>query len=621
MLAASWPTAARAIACVACAAAAAGHALAGGPPFIIAGQVEFRPSAVKFTDLAVDAAGNAYVAGTLASTDFPGIDAAAHANAGRGYRVVARYGRFAATPDYSAVVGWPQGPWQRQPGGWLDPDETTGLVVDGASNAYTVAYDVATNFPNIGAQYQRSVGSLYVFRVAPGGAVVRWSAALDPAIRRVAALGRDASGALYLTGTATSGLVTSPGAPYGAGAVASGCLAPYVLKLDATGRSVVYATYLGYSGTQGQVCGGKVPTPMAPQYIHPAGLALAVDAGGNAFVAGQAEPGFAATPGAVDFGTKAPGPYPFDTRIPAPASHAFVAKINAAGTGVVFNARIGGSLRDRATSLALDASGAIVVAGKTSSQDFPAYASTVLPVGGSLGSRCGLNTPELGFVARLSSDGARLIDTYLLPMDGGQLDDCGGATSSYAPAHVALDAAGNVLVAGLTDPQYRDVRATRDAIVPDPVGSETQSGNQVLFVVSADFQRLLYASVLPHYNVRGLALDARDHVVVAGDSQLARLVPGAIPVELAVLPSPACGGSPTTLRAAVAGAYDVGAVDFTVDGTSVGTVNVVSGIAAKSVTLPVGVRRIKATYRGASSFDGRSSLTLAIAVNQAGACQ
>lgn len=542
------------------------RAQGGAPPFIISSEITFPNAGVRLTDLAVDANGNTYLAGTLASSNFPGVDSSVFANAGVNQRFVARFGPFGSTAQYIAIVGWPVGSWQGTPNNWLDDDEVAGLVVDASGNAYVVSHELTTNFPNIGTRYQHSIGPLYVYKISSTGAATRWSRPLDPAIRRVAAMARDASGSLYLTGGAIDGLQTTPGAPYSTPGVASGCVAPYVVKLDATGQSVAYATYLGYSGVQGQVCGGKVYTPAGVDAvsIHPSGFSIAVDASGNAYVTGQAEPGFAATPGAVDFGTKVPSIYPYDPRVVSPASHAFVAKINAAGTGIVFNARLGGSLRDRGTSVMVDSSGGVLVAGKTSSsRDFPRV-GTALPSPFILWTQCLLYTPEVGFIARLTPDGSRLVFSYLLPMDGGQLDDCGGSTAEYTPARLAFDAAGNILVAGYTDLNTREVDASAGAIIPDPFVNASQQGGQVLQVLTADGQQLLYTSVLPRDNVRGIAVDRWQNIVIASRSGVERISAGHTPVDLTMTPSPACAGSTTTLKAVAPGANDSGSVDFSV---------------------------------------------------------
>ena len=112
-----------------------------------------------------------------------------------------------------------------------------------------------------------------------------------------------------------------------------------MLKLDAAGQSTLYATYLGYAGTQGERCGE------GSGVFDPTGFDLAVDAAGNAVVGGQAEPGVRATLGSPDFGSKTPTLYV--PTVKAFASHAFVSKVNASGSAIVFTARFGGQLPTR----------------------------------------------------------------------------------------------------------------------------------------------------------------------------------------------------------------------------------------------------------------------------------
>jgi len=497
-------------------------------------------------------------------------------------------------------------------------DEAAGLAVDAAGNAYLVAYDGSRDYPLTGGAYQWTTGSKYVFKVAPTGQVTRHSTALDPAIGRVGAIAIDGGGAIYLTGSAGAGLQTTAGAPWPSAAVAAGCMAPYAMKLDPAGQSVVYATYLGNSGTAGQTCGGA----SGHAVIDPTGFALAVDGAGNAFVTGQAEPGLTASAGAVDLASKTPGPFYVDGHIVGTASHAFVVKLNAAGTAVVFAARLGGSRPDRGTSLVVDAGGAVVVAGKTSSTTFPLRGAGPQQGFPGVGTDCTLWTPEAGFLSKLSADGAQLLFSNYVPLQGGQLDDCGGSygTSNYEPARVAIDTAGNLYVAGYTVASNVDVPYTAGAVIPAPTGMQTEFGNQLLQIVSADGQRLLYSTPLAPFGVQGLAVDRWQNVVIAGDSGLERVAPGFVPVQLSVPSGTLCAGGPTVLSATVASSYDQGSVDFMVDGASAGASSITNGAAMKSVFLSAGVRRVKAAYHGAGTFDGYSSPELVLGVNQAGLC-
>ena len=105
---------------------------------------------------------------------------------------------------------------------------------------------------------------------------------------------------------------------------------------------------------------------------------------------------------------------------------------------------------------------------------------------------------------------------------------------------------------------------------------------------------------------------------MAADTLL-RFSPGTTPVEL-INPLPLCA-SGGTLIARVAGANDFGSVEFFVDGISAGSASIANSLASHAVVLAPGVRRVLATYHGASYFDGYSSDARFVAVNQAGACQ
>jgi hypothetical protein len=598
-----------------------GASIAAGPPFLVATEFDIGGSGHdRLTDLVVDAAGNAYVTGVVGSYNFPGIDSATFTNGGIDLRFVAKFAPLARTPAFVAVVGGPTASPINGRSFPFEKDEAQGLALDSGGNAYLVAYDAAKDYPVTGDAYQPTTGKKYIFKVSPSGQVTRLSAALDAAIDRVGAIAVEASGAFYLTGSAHDGLQTTPGAPYPTASVGPGCVAPYVTKLDATGQAVLYATYVGTAAAPGQ-CGGEFGNKsIASTSLYPTGFAIAIDALGNAYVAGQALPGLAATPGALDFGTTAVGVFPGNGLSVDPAVHAFVTKVNPNGTAIVWTARLGGNYVDRATGIVLDSLGGIVVAGKTTSTNFPS-APGALPAGFPAVIRdCLLWTPEVGFVAKLSPNGQRLLFSGYLPLDGQELDDCGRQSGSYAPARVAIDGSGNVYVAGLTTASNRVIDATPDAIIPDPVGGQTPIGSQLLQVYSGDGQRLLYATTLNRWSVRGIAVDPWHNIVVAGERSLQTIAPGALPVDLALDADPICTGKPTSLVARVAPANAPGSVDFLVDGASIGAVSLVGGSALKPASLPVGIRKVRALYHGTGPFDGYASPEISVAVNQSGVC-
>ncbi|MFN7919931.1 MAG: SBBP repeat-containing protein [Bryobacteraceae bacterium] len=186
----------------------------------------------------------------------------------------------------------------------------------------------------------------------------------------------------------------------------------FVVKLSPNGV-LVYGTYLGGS-----------------DYDY--GSALAVDANGNAYVAGStASSNF---PGASSL---------------AYSSDAFVSKIGPAGNTLFFTFRIGGANPDGAQGVTVDGSG-IYVTGFTYSRDLP-----VVPVSSALQGT--LSGSKDAFIAKIKPDGSGLIySTYL----GGSADDTGNA--------VAVDAAGNAYVTGST---VSDNFPVRNAIYPNRVVS------------------------------------------------------------------------------------------------------------------------------------------------------
>ena|SRR5436853_3486532 len=149
---------------------------------------------------------------------------------------------------------------------------------------------------------------------------------------------------------------------------------------------------------------------------------VARDADGNIYVTGNALGDFAATPGAAQ------------SQFGGGDSDAFVMKLNAAGTQVIYATYLGGSGYDSGASLAVDAAGNAYVAGTTGSADFPTTAGAYQPSGHGLSNI---------FVAKLNPMGNALAySTYI-----GNGDDSGGSSDARS---IAIDTAGDAYVTGLT---------------------------------------------------------------------------------------------------------------------------------------------------------------------------
>ena len=154
----------------------------------------------------------------------------------------------------------------------------------------------------------------------------------------------DSSGNAYVTGQTSSTnfpIVNQiPGACKGS---CPGSAVAFVTKINAAGSALVYSSYIGGSvGTLGQD--------------------IAVDSSGNAYLTGVTY--------STDFPIVNQIPGACQGSCPAPPA-AFVTKINAAGSALVYSSYIGGSGGSSGEGIAVDSSGNAYLTGSTSSSDFP----------------------------------------------------------------------------------------------------------------------------------------------------------------------------------------------------------------------------------------------------------
>jgi hypothetical protein len=180
----------------------------------------------------------------------------------------------------------------------------------------------------------------------------------------------------------------------------------FVTQLNSTGTSLLYSTYLGGS-TSTSVNG------------------VAIDASGNAYLTGGTQDTtFPTTAGAYRATAV--------TKTTAGSSSAFVAKLDPAGTALVYATYLGGSQTDAAFAIAVDSTGEAYVGGNTTSNNFPVTQGAVQ------GAREASNQ-QAGFVSKLNASGSALVySTYL----GGEALD--NLTS------IALDSMGDAYATGNT---------------------------------------------------------------------------------------------------------------------------------------------------------------------------
>jgi uncharacterized protein (TIGR03437 family) len=317
-----------------------------------------------------------------------------------------------------------------------------GLAVDSSGNIYMTGFTYSVNLPVTSGAFQTAYhggtasslvgGDAFVAKYTPAGALVYVTYLGGSSDDCGNAIAVDSAGNAYITGftdsvnfptvkgsyqTAFGGLGTSNQYSQDFGDA-------FVTKLNANGSALVYSTFLGGSNDD-------------------VGTAVAVDSSGNAYVGGATL--------STNFPTVNPfqasfhgggGSQPLSDLSTAPfleVGDGFVAKLNPAGSALLFSTYFGGSLDDAVSSLALDTSDNVYVGGNTMSTDFP----TLNPYQKTFGGAANADDQPVisigdGFVAKFSSSGVLQYSTYL----GGNGDD--------AVMGIAVDSTGAAYVTGFT---------------------------------------------------------------------------------------------------------------------------------------------------------------------------
>jgi uncharacterized protein (TIGR03437 family) len=220
---------------------------------------------------------------------------------------------------------------------------------------------------SLGLEYSRSAGD----GILNAGATV--------------AIGVDASGAVYLLQNGTSGPNVLKSTPTNKTAyVVSVPINPHAMAVDAAGSA--------YIAGQSQVA--KLNPDGSTAYTVSIGdglyvSAIAADSLGRAYVTGWSGPvPLRTTPGAFQ-------------QTASSSSHAFVVRLSASGA-VDYATYVSGSGTEIANGIAVDGTGAAFIRGRTQSLDFPVTPGAYLTSGAdALGG--------VPFVARLSPDGSQLL--------------------------------------------------------------------------------------------------------------------------------------------------------------------------------------------------------------------
>jgi hypothetical protein len=240
----------------------------------------------------------------------------------------------------------------------------------------------------------------------------------------------------------------------------------FVAKVNASGTSLIYCGYIG--GSDNESC-----------------LGIGVDGSGNAYVTGSTD------------STEAAFPVIFGPDLTYNGKHdAFVAKVNASGTSLIYCGYIGGSDNESCHAIGIDGFGNAYVTGLTNSRE------ATFPV--STGPDLTHNGKYDAFVAKVNPSGTGL----------GYCGYIGGAGFDFGLG-ITVDGSGNAYVTGLTE--------STEATFPMIVGPDLtyNGGDSDAFVakIDASGKRLFYCGYIGGSRWEssfGIAIDKTGNAYVIG---------------------------------------------------------------------------------------------------------
>jgi Beta-propeller repeat/Abnormal spindle-like microcephaly-assoc'd, ASPM-SPD-2-Hydin len=193
--------------------------------------------------IAVDSAGNAYVAGFTASRDFPTMNPLQPANGGLSDAFVTEINSSGSALVYSTYLGG---------SGY---DQALGIAVDGSGNAYVTGTTLSTNFPTMNALQTKYGGNndAFVAKLNSSGSALVYSTYLGGGGEDYGyGIAVDNVGNAYVTGATDSANfpTENPSQPTCVDSGGSCSGDAFVSKINPLGSALLYSTYLGGSGAE-----------------------------------------------------------------------------------------------------------------------------------------------------------------------------------------------------------------------------------------------------------------------------------------------------------------------------------------------------------------------------------
>jgi len=372
-------------------------------------------------------------------------------------------------------------------------DTGTAIALDPSGNIYIAGATTSPDFPlskPLISQPNPTYGTGFIVKLSNDGSTILYSTYFGGTLgaTSITSLATDANGNLYLTGmTTASDFPHTTGTPFGpiqleASNVTGGAI---IASISAAGDKVLYSGAIVGTLSTLPDCGNTINGAVCE--INTGGVGIAVDAAGNAYIAGNT--------GATNLATTA--------GVLSPTGFgAFVAKVNPGGTALSYLTYLTRSLSAATTlnAIAVDTAGNAYLAGETIDESFPvtpgSYQPTSAPV-----------YPQsffLAFVAKLNPSGSAVVwGTYL---NGG-----GGDTAQSIAVVTNGAASGNVWVTGTTLPGMANANGWTTG--PDFVTDDFIIG------LNAAGSKSMYSALYPIGTVgQSVALDPSGLVHVAGSN-------------------------------------------------------------------------------------------------------
>lgn len=287
--------------------------------------------------IAIDAAGNAYITGWTFSNNFPTAGPLQAARSTAPDVFMTKLNSTGSGLVYSTYLGG------------TGDDRAYAIAVDPANNAYITGQTFSANFPvaNASQAARSGTGDVFVTKFNPAGSALTYSTYLggSQSFEIGNGIAADPDGNAYVTGqtVSTDFPVLNAFQATKGDTFTSGSFDAFVTKFNPAG-SRVFSTYIG---------GG----------FSEVASAIALDSSRNIYITGATN--------STDFPTRDP----LQATIDGVEDDAFVTKLNAAGTALVYSTFLGGNGDDTPTGIAVDSTGRAVVTGKTASPDFPSVRS------------------------------------------------------------------------------------------------------------------------------------------------------------------------------------------------------------------------------------------------------